>query len=181
MASIVKINRLMREQQVDEELINKIIGDDNDIYNVIDRMDDYLAPETRNKIIDLCACCTKTSKGRDKCSKEYGKAAAGKTLEEKISGISSIGFGEPILNEDGTITTGIYWRSNGVYNCSCTALKGRDLDRIMSLTYCICCAGHFRYHYQNAFGVKLKTKEVVSSPINSKGEKPCVFVFEIIA
>lgn len=34
--------------------------------------------------------------------------------------------------------------------------------------------------YQNALKVKLRTKEVVSSVLSSKGEKPCEFVYEII-
>ena len=52
--------------------------------------------------------------------------------------------------------------------------------RTMPLTYCLCCAGHCRQHLERLLGIQLKTKEVVSSPINSNGQKPCEFVLEII-
>ena len=87
MPGIIKLNRLMHEYKLDEKTCKIIIGNDNDIYNVIERMDNYLGSGFRNKIIDECACCTKSSKGRTKCSKEYGKSFQDKTLREKIDGI----------------------------------------------------------------------------------------------
>jgi hypothetical protein len=56
---------------------------------------------------------------------------------------------------------------------------GVELKEPVSITYCYCCAGHFRHHYQNALGIKLKTKKVISSVLNSLGKKPCQFVYEI--
>jgi hypothetical protein len=49
----------------------------------------------------------------------------------------------------------------------------------ISPTYCGCCAGHFRYHYQNMLGVAVKLKDIISSPLNTNGDKPCRFLFEI--
>lgn len=43
-----------------------------------------------------------------------------------------------------------------------------------------CCAGHFKYHYEIMLGVKLKTLEVLSSPLDSDGENPCIIKYEII-
>ena len=50
----------------------------------------------------------------------------------------------------------------------------------MPLSYCLCCAGHFRFHYEKALGVKLRVKQVVSSNINSGAKEPCVFLFQIM-
>lgn len=50
----------------------------------------------------------------------------------------------------------------------------------MPLTYCLCCAGHFMFHYQKALNIKLRVKKVVSSIINSEGKEPCVFIYEIV-
>jgi hypothetical protein len=52
-------------------------------------------------------------------------------------------------------------------------------DRAMPLTYCLCCAGHARRHLQKLLGVTLTTREIVSSPINSRGQRPCEFIFEM--
>jgi len=57
-------------------------------------------------------------------------------------------------------------------------LAGAENDRDMPLSYCFCCAGSYRRHLQLRLGVELKTREIVSSPINSGGEKPCVIIFE---
>lgn len=50
----------------------------------------------------------------------------------------------------------------------------------VSRNYCVCCAGHFKHHYEIMLGVKLKTIEIVSSPLDSNGENPCVIKFAIV-
>jgi hypothetical protein len=49
----------------------------------------------------------------------------------------------------------------------------------MPLSYCLCCGGHFVFHYQKALGLKLRVKEVVTSVF---GDPPqyCSFLLEII-
>ena len=41
--------------------------------HLIDKMDKLLDHDTKYRVLDACACCTKTSKSRDKQCKEYGK------------------------------------------------------------------------------------------------------------
>jgi len=192
MASIAKTTRVLNEYITDEKLVGEI-GGGGDIVNVIQRMDELLDHDTKYRVLDACACCTKTSKARDKQCKEYGKTMADKPLEEKVKGLGGINFGGITLNDDKTLTVSFCWIIDGKRYCSCGAvdvpiiaskllLQKKNLavdDRVMPLSYCYCCAGHFRYHLQNALQVKLKTKEIVSSPINSKGERPCEFIFEI--
>lgn len=89
----------------------------------------------------------------------------------------------PQLNEDGTFTITMSGYQNGVHTgkttCSCGLIKKLKQPFSVSPTYCGCCAGHFRYHYQNMLGVAVKLKDVISSPLNTNGEKPCRFLFEI--
>jgi hypothetical protein len=87
-------------------------------------------------------------------------------------------MGKPVLNEDGTISAGI--GDAGGVRCPCPVFDRVELDQAISKTYCYCCAGHFRYHYQIALGMELKTRDVVSSGLESRGKKPCRFVFEIL-
>jgi len=51
---------------------------------------------------------------------------------------------------------------------------------VMPLSYCYCCAAASRRHIELKLGVLMKTKEIVSLPINSKGESPCRFIFEAV-
>ena len=105
-----------------------------------------------------------------------------RVVEDLGAGLQAIGqvtyMGNPVLNEDGTITAGI--GDAGGVRCPCPVFDGVELDQAISKTYCYCCAGHFRYHYQIALSIKLKTREVVSSGLESRGKKPCRFVFEVL-
>jgi len=191
--SINGITRSLQANNIDEHLIGELIGE-GDLVNVIGRMDERLDREAKYRVLDACACCTKTSKARDKQCKAYGKAMAGKSLEEKIAGLAGdMNFGCVTLNDDRTLTVSFCWIIDDKRYCSCGSTRnisvaGRpskdkktvNQDRIIPLSYCYCCAGHFRYHLQNALGIKLKTKEIISSPINSRGEKPCEFILEVV-
>ena len=192
MPNTEKIHTSLLEHNIDKSLVNQImeghekIADKSKkelkagfITEVIDRMDNLLDSEVCNDIIDWCACCK--SGVRDKNIKKFAKKNKEKSLQEKIEKLSEVPtMGSPILNEDGTITTGIYWGDENGYRCPCPNFNGLELKQAISITYCHCCAGHFRYHYQNALGVKLKTKEVSSSVLESLGKKPCKFIYEIV-
>lgn len=82
------------------------------------------------------------------------------------------------MNTDGTITAGI--GDEGGLECPYPVFNGSGSAEPVSLTCCYCCAGHFRFHYKFALGVKLKTKAVVSSALASNRQQPCRFVYEIV-
>ena len=66
--------------------------------------------------------------------------------------------------------------------CPCWNFNGcTPKNSEMPLSYCLCCAGHFRFHYEKALNVKLRVKKVVSSILNSRGKEPCVFLYEIVS
>jgi hypothetical protein len=143
----------------------------------MERMDALLDFETRRDIRDACAC----SKGgwRLKAVQKLAREYADRSLEEKLQALWQIKYmGKPVLNEDGTITAGI--SDEGGFECPCPVFNGLGLKEAVSKTYCYCCAGHFRHHYQIALGKKLITQAVVSSALESCGKKPCRFIFEIV-
>jgi hypothetical protein len=139
-------------------------------------VDETLAPETRHAIRDACACSK--SGWRLEAAKKIAKEYAGKPLEEKLAALRGVThMGSPSLQADGTILAGIGER--GGFECPCPVFQGSDQTEPVSLTYCYCCAGHFRFHYQVALGVKLRTKTVLSSALNSVHTEPCRFEYEV--
>jgi hypothetical protein len=106
-----------------------------------------------------------------------------KPLAEKIRLISEanlIYIPPARLNDDGTISVSWGFQQNGGYRCVCSAIKKLPWPVSVSNTYCACCGGHVRYHYQNALGAKLNLINVVSSAATSGGNKQCEFLFEIL-
>ena len=189
MARIYGIKKRMAGYGFDEKRIKEIIGN-GDLVDVIARMETLLEPGMMHEILDSCACLG-GQKYLDQC-KKTGKELAGKSLEEKIDHLNShVFFSERIaLNGNNLLTGAFSFPDNEGYRCVCSAavkkgatvadLTGDAEGRDMPLAYCICCAGSFRRHLQLQLGVELRTKEIISSPINSRGEKPCEFVLEIV-
>lgn len=188
-----KFKKSLEHHNVDSKIIAKIFDGYEELEDkspkkikkafftrAMQQMDDLFDDHTRYQIIDWCAC-SKSGK-RDKDIKKLAKTIKDKPLHEKVKALWQVeNMGNPLLNEDGTITTGIYYQVDDSYKCACPCLHNEPITEPISSTYCLCCAGHFRYHYQNALGVKLKTKNVISSPLASLGKEPCVFEFEILA
>ena len=66
-----------------------------------------------------------------------------------------------MLNEDGTITIhAVTYRLGEKFACACPNYNRLKRDYPVSRTYCLCCAGHFRYHYEIMLGVKLRLLSV---------------------
>ena len=185
MPELKKIKQALIEEGVSEKIISQMDftgqGGNNPlpVIAVINQMDSLLLQEQCLSVMEKQGCCKSGQRDRD--CKKFGKEHKGRPLEEKIGLLSSVHYmGTPKLNEDGTISTGIFWFQDGVYSCACPTIKKLKKPVSVTSTYCGCCAGHFLYHYQNALQVKLKLKEIKSSPINTNGSKPCEFIFEII-
>jgi len=190
MANIKRIQQAVEKLGVSDEVLaqfNKIEylkgNHPEPFVALVSLMDEHLTKEQRLSIMEKEGCC----KGgqRDKDCKTFAKEHADKPLAEKLKLISGIQYMmSPSLNEDGTITIAWGGHQNGVHTgkttCSCGTIKKLKQPFTVSSTYCGCCAGHFLYHYQNALGVKLRLKEIVSSPLNTGGEIPCSFTFEIV-
>lgn len=185
MARVNGIKKRLIELNLDEDLVKEIIGN-GDLVDIIERMEKLLHSEIVYQILDTSACGTshKELNGIKKIEAE--------TLQKKIEQIPYLGDFHSdwnvSLNKDNTLTAGWIIKKKDNFACVCTAVVNKKLkvcdipyeNRTMPLTYCFCCAGHCRRHLEKLLDIQLKTKEIVSSPINSKGEKPCEFIFEII-
>ena len=189
MARVYGIKKKLSLNNVDEKIIKEIIGNE-DLVDVISRMEKLLDQDMMHEILDSCACGG-GQKFLKQC-KKIGKNLTGKSLDEKVNHLNNNIFDSEkiILNGNNLLTGTLLYKGNEKYKCVCSAavkkgmtvsdLTGYADDRTMPLSYCFCCAGSFRRHLQLQLGVEMKTKEIVSSPINSKGQKPCEFIFEII-
>jgi hypothetical protein len=141
----------------------------------IRRMDELLDSETCHAVREACAC----SKGgwRLKAVQKIAKDYAGQPLAAKIAALNQVThLGKPVLNADGTLTAQI--GEIGGFDCPCPVFEGQTHQPV-SITYCYCCAGHFRFHYQIALGLKLKTLSVQSSALATESTEPCRFIYEV--
>ena len=188
MARVYGIKKRLEKNNFDDEFIKEIIGN-GDLIDITLRMEKLLDHDMMRQILESCGCLG--GKEYLKQCEKVGKEMAGKALEEKLDTINNEDhdFYTMTLNDDNTLTIKMCFKGDGKYRCSCSAavkngVKVSDIalsdDRVMPLSYCFCCAGSSRLHLELKLGMKLKTKEIISSPINSKGEKPCSFIFEII-
>jgi hypothetical protein len=113
-------------------------------------------------------------------SRKIAKEHSNKTLEEKLELLGQQKWmGHPHLTGNGEIYTEHCAGSDNL-KCSCWRFNGCiPSNGKMPETYCLCCAGHFRFHYQKALGINLRVKKIVSSIF---GEPPqyCSFLFEIV-
>ena len=187
--NILKATQTMKDKGIPDEIIAQF--DIPDLKGnlpepriaFIEQMDKLLTKEQCLSIMENQGCC-KTGK-RDKDCKAFGKEHKDKPLAEKLTLLFTVeNMMSPVLNGDGTFTISWGGYQNGIHTgkttCSCGTIKKLKQPFSVSSTYCGCCAGHFLYHYQNALRVKLRLKEIVSSPLNTNGDKPCSFTFEII-
>lgn len=148
----------------------------------VDLLEQKADAGTVQDLLEWNACCK--SGARDRASREFARIQAGLTLEEKLAKIRKAGYmqmGEPWLEADGVLRIhAVSYVDNGRYACGCSNYRRLERDYPVSKSYCYCCGGHFKYHYQIMLGVELKTLEVVSSPLDSGGKNPCVFTYKIL-
>lgn len=193
MPSYGKFQESLERFQVDKKIISQI----NEGYGIIDSktpkkerasyfkraidiMNSCMDSEKIQAIFEWNACCKGGS--REKASKAFAKKNKDLSLEEKLELIKNVPhMGKPVRNEDGTITIhAVYFSDGEKFLCACSNYNGVKRDYSVSRNYCFCCAGHFKYHYEIMLGVKLKTLEVVSSPLDSDGKNPCIMKYAIL-
>ena len=191
MPAIQLFRQALRDCQVSDEVVAQIMEGYEDVTDnskkpkkaafmtqAMQRMDALLDPAVSHAVRDACAC----SKGgwRLKAVQKVAQEYAGRPLEDRLRALGEVRYmGKPTLNADGDIVGGVGDR--GGFQCPCPVFSNSGHQGPVSLTYCYCCAGHLRFHYQIALGVKLATKAVLSSALASEGTEPCRFVYEIVA
>lgn len=147
---------------------------------VMAKCEELLDFDTIAEVMFLRACCK--SGFRLDNARMIAREHADKSLEEKLALLGEQKYmGHPHLVENGDIYTGHCAGSETPeqLKCSCWRFNGCvPNEGKMPLSYCLCCAGHFRFHYQKALGVKLRVKKIVSSVFGEPSQY-CSFLFEI--
>lgn len=135
------------------------------------------------EILELNACCK--SGVREKKSKEFALKNCNLNINEKIKIISSrpyLNMGSAELDDNmSLIINAVSYRSQDKFECVCPTISKIKKDYSMPLKYCYCCGGHFKYHYETMLDLKMKLIEIISSPHDTDGQKPCVFRFEFLS
>ncbi len=191
MPNIKRMGQNMKKMGIPEDVLSQMDFEASTLGNnplptiaVIDAMDRLLTDAQKYAVMEKEGC----SKGgrRDINCKAFGKEHAGKSVAEKLALFRTVEYMmSPVLNGDGSFTVTMQGHQNGVHKgattCSCGAIKKLKQPFTVSKTYCGCCAGHFLYHYQNMLGAKLRLRSVDSSPLDTGGEMPCRFTFEVLS
>ncbi len=142
-----------------------------------DQMDKLLSKDQILSIMEEQGC------NKNEPSDEFMLKLKGKPIKDRIRLLNAMDINTEApnarLNEDGTLS--IFWdfKKNGKFICVCPIINKLPKPTTVSLTYCGCCSGHIKYHYENFLGVKLRLIETVSSPISSNGGKQCEHLFEM--
>lgn len=149
----------------------------------VDILDAKIDDKTVRSLLEWNACCK--SGARDRASKEFARINAGLPIEEKLKKIAKapyMNMGSPELVDGANgskdlLIHAVSYVYEGAYACGCSNFNRVKRDYSVSKKYCYCCSGHFKYHYQIMLDAELTLKEVVSSPLDSNGKNPCVFLF----
>ena len=190
MPNVKSIKKTMTEK-LQTEIVSKFDfpksqgNQPEEILSLIDQMDKYLTKEQCMFIMEEQGCC-KSGQGAE-AHREFGLKYKDKTIKERIDLFDDLNTNHKApcrLNDDGTIS--VYWGfgEDGNFKCVCRLisrfLKNNPDPVNISKTFCACCGGHIRNNYQNSLGVKLRLKDVVSSPISSNGKNHCELLYDVI-
>ena len=197
MASLESLKKNMEKMKISPEIMAQMNFDpsmSDTTYNgtvriLLAKMEELLTKEQRLTLMEKEGCCKgfEDEDGIEMDAKDraFVEKYTNKPLAEKIRLHNTEYDVSSVLNGDDTIT--IYWSGyqNGVHSgkttCSCPHIirEVKDISTI-AITYCGCCAGHMKYHFELALEIKLRLIEIISSPFNTNGEKGCGFLYRII-
>lgn len=145
-------------------------------------MNEKLLPVAVQEILEANACCK--SGTRLKNSKEFARIHAELSISERLALISArpyLNMGSAELDENGRLLVhAVAYQPGPKFECACPTVSKVKRDDPIPREYCYCCGGHFKFHYEIMLGAKLKLAEIVSSPHDTDGEKPCAFRFEFL-
>ena len=137
------------------------------------RMNTLLDLKTRKIVREACAC---RLTGRPlKASQAI--ASDNRSLEGRIKAsnkIFSVFGGCVRMQENGEIL--VRFAPEGLDHYRCPCLPGAD--KPLPVTYCFCCGGHIKYHFQISLGQELDYT-IISTALSSGGKFPCTFSLRI--
>lgn len=185
------LKQALIEQNVNLEIIEKIYRGYEDystktpkkkrikfITHAIKEIDNLLDIHTRRRVMESCSCSTNNA--NDKKAIAFFNEVCHLSLEEKVRRLKEFPhLWNPVLQEDGTLLIRCDSSAEGTNRCNCFQLRGIEINEPISLTYCMCCGGHFRSSCENLIGAKMEIVKM-ASPLESMGKEPCTFVLKIV-
>jgi len=141
------------------------------------QMDRLLTKAQINAVMEEQGC------NKNEPSEALMQKLNGKTIVKRLEVLNAMDMSESPrgrINADGTLSIFWHFEDKGKYFCVCPVIGELAEPADVSLTYCGCCSGHAKYHFEHQLGIKLRLKETVSSPLSSNGEKYCEHLFTIL-
>ena len=186
-----KLKQALCEQGVDSGIVKKIYEGFEEysskipkrkrvefIVHAIKEMDNLLDVYTRKRIMESCSCST--IRANDKNTIQFINATRNLPLGDRVQRLKKFPhLWNPVLREDGTILIRCDSAPDGQNKCNCFQLRGIEIKEPISLTYCMCCGGHFRVSCENLLGIKLEIIKM-ASPLESMGKEPCTFMLKCL-
>jgi hypothetical protein len=184
---IRKLAEQLELAKIDRKIIDQIMEGGEDVLRktspakkadwlrvAMDKLDSLLDFPTRKAVREGCAC--RTGKSASKFSQAL--ARDNPTLEARIAAGNKIytGFGGGVWMQDNDeIMVRFAPKGPKGYRCSCLP----KAEKSLSVTYCYCCGGHVKHHFQLSLGLKLEATPR-GTALSTGGEKPCTFSLKIV-
>lgn len=139
------------------------------------RMDERLPAERVKQIREGSACCL----GGERARLAQQIHDSFDTVEERFQAFAKTRtiVGDVAYPAGEDTYRVCFWETPPERN-GCSCLKYVPKDEPMSMSWCLCCGGHIKTHFENALGVKAECR-CVSSQLSSCGKEPCVFELHI--
>lgn len=140
------------------------------------RMEEKLPPELIKEMRESSACCLGGE--RAKLAKKIHDSFD--TVEQRFEALSRehyiIGNKAERVGPDTYRVSFFDGPPEGGY---CCCLKYVPKEEPVPVSWCMCCAGHIKTHFEHALGVKAECR-CVSSQLSSCGKENCVFELIVI-
>jgi len=181
--NILEIKQTMIEKGIPAEVTEQFIFQDSENETPEEKiafaaqMDNLLTKEQILSVMEEQGC------SKNEHDAEELRKFEGKTIEERVEIINSMHKEHELrcrINGDGTLSVFWGYGDGEKYRCVCPIMEKLPKREAVSITFCGCCSGHIKYHFEQDLGVRLRLVETVSSPLSSKGEKRCEHRYEII-
>ena len=184
---VIKLAEQLEIAEIDRKIIDRIMAGGEDIRGksspeekadwfrgAMNRMDELLDIETRKTVREGCACRV----GRHSTIFSQAVARDNDTLEARIAATNKtfMAFGGGVwMQDNGEIIVRFAPKGPEGYRCSCLP----KAEKPLSVTYCYCCGGHIKYHFQISLGLKLEATQR-GTALSTGGKKPCTFSLRIV-
>lgn len=142
------------------------------------RMEERIEAKRLKEVRENSACCLGGK--RDELAREI--CAKYPTVDERFAALSRERFiiGGKAWKDEETNTYYIsFWYARPAEGYRCSCLHYYPKTQPMTKTWCMCCGGHIKHHFETALGVKAEVS-IVDTILTTCGERPCLFAFTVL-